>query len=122
MGVREVTAMAWFIAVMGPVIAQAEEPSRACSSIARYNVVPLPFIPRLVTPSGVVAGITELHRAVVWQRKSGVEELSVPEGFESTEPVAVMPSGEVLINALDAKGHTRAAFTYSNHLFVALKG
>ena len=121
-GVRAVMAMVWFIAVIGPVIAQAEEPSRACSSIARYDVVPMPFIPRLVTPSGVVAGITELDRAVVWHRKSGIEELGVPEGFEFTEPVAVMPSGEVLINAIDANGHKRAAFTYSKHLFVALAG
>jgi probable HAF family extracellular repeat protein len=82
----------------------------------------LPFTPTLVTPSGVVAGITELRRAVVWHRESGVEELSVPEGFNLTEPVAVMPSGEVLINAFDAKGRKRAAFTYSNHLFVALTG
>jgi hypothetical protein len=122
MSVRKVMAMAWFIAVMGPGIAQAEGPSRACSSIARYNIVPLPFIPTLVTPSGVVAGITELRRAVVWHRRSGVEELSVPEGFNFTEPVAVMPSGEVLINAFDAEGQKRAAFTYSNHLFVALTG
>src|ERR1035441_9971932 len=114
--------MAWFIGVMGSVIAQAEEPSRACSSIARYDVVPLPFTPTLITPSGVVAGITDLRRAVVWQRKSGVEELSIPEGFNFTEPVAVMPTGEVLIDAFDAKSHERAAFTYSNHHFVALPG
>jgi hypothetical protein len=124
MGVREVMVMviAWFIGVMGPVIAQAEEPSRACSSIARYNVVSLPFTPRLITPSGVVAGITELRRAVIWHSKSGVEELSVPEGFNFTEPVAVMPNGEVLIDAFDANGHKRGAFTYSNHRFVALPG
>jgi hypothetical protein len=122
MGVREVMVMAWFIGVMGPVIAQAKEPSRACSSIARYNVVPLPFTPRLITPSGMVAGITEPRRAVVWHRKSGVEELSIPEGFNFTEPVAVMPTGEVLIDAFDAEGHKRGAFTYSNHLLVALPG
>jgi hypothetical protein len=122
MDVREVMAMAWFITVLVPVIAQAEKPSRACSSIAQYTVVPLPFAPMLVTPSGVVAGITELRRAVVWHRKSGVEELGVPEGFYFSEPVAVMPSGEVLVNAFDAKGHKRAAFTYSNHQFVALTG
>src|SRR6202034_2703678 len=122
MGVRQVMMMVWFIGVMGPVFAQAEEPSRACSSIAGYSVVPLPFLPRLITPSGVVAGIPSLRRAVVWHRESGVEELSLPEAFNFTEPVAVMPTGEVLIDAFDAKGHKRAAFTYSNHLFVALPG
>jgi hypothetical protein len=122
MHMREVMAMAWLIAMMGPLIAPAAQPSRACSRISHYDVVPLPFIPRLVTPSGVVAGITELRRAVVWRRHSGVEELSVPEGFNFTEPVAVLPGGAVLINAFDAEDHRRSAFTYSNHLFVALPG
>ena len=122
MGWREVMVVAGFIGMMGPVIAQAEEPSRACPSIARYSVVDLPFIPRVITPSGVVAGITEQHRAVVWHRKSGAEELSVPEGFNFTEPVAITPTGEVLIDAFDAKGHKRGAFTYSNHTLVVLPG
>ena len=122
MGMRKVMVMAWFIGVMAPVIAQAGEPSRSCSNLARYDVVPLPFTPRLITPSGVVAGITELRRAVVWHRTSGVEALSIPEGFNFTEPVAVMPAGEVLLDAFDASGHKRGAFTYSNHHFVALAG
>jgi probable HAF family extracellular repeat protein len=117
-----VAAVVWLIALMGPVLVQAEEPSRMCKSIARYTVEPLPFTPTIVTPSGVVAGITDLHRAVVWHRETGVEELSVPQGFSFTEPVAVMASGDVLVNAFDDKDHHRAAFTYSNHRFVALAG
>ena len=65
-------------------IAQAGTPPHSCRSITRYNVVELPFIPRVITSSGAVAGITELHRAVLWRRKSGVEEVSVPEGFKYT--------------------------------------
>jgi hypothetical protein len=121
-GVREVMVVSAFIAAMGPVVAQAVETSRACKNIARYNVTPLPFTPKLVTPSGVVAGIADTRRAVVWRRKSGVEEVSVPEGFNFTEPVAVMPSGEILIDAVDAEGHKRGAFTYSNHQLAALPG
>jgi hypothetical protein len=109
-------------ATLTAVEAIAEKPSRVCSSTDRYSVVPLPFTPRLITSSGVVAGITELRRAVVWHRKSGVEELGIPDGFNFTEPVAVMPTGEVLIDAFDAKGHKRGAFTYFNHRFVALPG
>jgi len=122
MRVRDVMVMAWFIGMVGAVIAQARETSRVCSSIVRYDVVPLPFTPRLITPSGVVAGITELSRAVVWHRKSGVEELSMPEGFDLTEPVAVLPTGEILIDASDVEGRKRGAFTYSNHRLVALPG
>ena len=103
-------------------IAQAEVPSHACRKITRYSVIELPFIPKVITSSGVVAGITELHHAVLWRRESGVEELSVPEGFNFTEPVAITKAGDVLIDAFDAKGHKRGAFDYSNHTLVALAG
>lgn len=122
MGVREMLAMTGFIAVMGPLAAPAAEPSRACANVARYDVVTLPFNPTLINPSGVVAGVTDLRRTVIWRRESGVEELSVPDGFTFIEPVAVMPGGEVLINAFDAEGRRRGAFTYSHHRFVALAG
>ena len=109
---------------LGPfaAIAQAGTPSHACRSITRYSVVELPFIPKVITSSGVVAGITELRRAVLWRPKSGVEELSVPEGYKYTEPVAVTEAGDVLIDASDAKGHRRGAFAYSNHSLIALAG
>ena len=103
-------------------ITQAGTPSNTCRSITRYSVTELPFIPKVIAPSGVVAGITELHRAVLWRPKSGVEELSIPEGFKFTEPVAITAAGAVLINAFDAKGHKRGAFAYSNHSLVALAG
>jgi uncharacterized membrane protein len=82
----------------------------------------LPFIPKVISSSGAVAGITELHRAVLWRRNSGVAELSVPDGFKYTEPVAITSSGDVLINAFDAKGHKRGAFAYVNHTLIALAG
>jgi hypothetical protein len=66
-------------------------------------VVELPFSPSVITSSGVVAGTTELHRAVLWRRKSGLQELNVPEGFHFTQPVAILESGDVIINALDAE-------------------
>jgi len=91
---------------------QAGTPS--CGSAARYTVVDLPFIPKVITPSGVVAGMTELHRAVVWRRESGPEELSVPEGFRFTEPAAITTAGDVVINAFDAEGTQRGAFIYSH--------
>jgi hypothetical protein len=101
---------------------QAATPSHVCRSTTRYSVVELPFIPKAITPSGVVAGITELHRAVVWRRKSGLEELSVPEGFHYTEPAAITRAGDVVINAFDAQGHKRRAFIYSNHSLTGLAG
>ena len=117
-----VMALAGLLGVFFSAIAQAETSSRACPSTTRYSVVDLPFIPRVITSSGVVAGMTELRRAVVWRRKSGVEELSVPEGFRYTEPVAITKAGDVVINASDAEGHKRRAFVYSNHSLVALAG
>jgi hypothetical protein len=117
-----VMALAGLLGVLFSARAQAETPSRACPNATRYSVVDLPFIPRVITSSGVVAGMTELRRAVVWRRKSGVEELSVPEGFHYTEPVAITKAGDVVINASDAAGHKRRAFVYSNRSLTALAG
>jgi uncharacterized membrane protein len=69
-----------------------------------------------------VAGTSEQHRAVLWRRGSGLQELSVPEEFHFTEPVAIMKSGDVVINALDAEARKRRAFVYSNHSVIALTG
>ena len=113
-----------FSAVLGlcaPLV-QAAAPSQACRSITRYSVTELPFIPKVIASSGDVAGITELHRTVLWNPKSGVEELSVPDGFKYTEPVAITGKGAVLIDAFDAKGHKRGAFAWVNHSLTALPG
>jgi hypothetical protein len=117
-----VMALAGFLGVVFSARAQDEAPSRTCPNTTRYSVVDLPFIPRVITSSGVVAGMTELRRAVVWRRKSGVEELSVPEGFHYTEPVAITKAGDVVINASDAKGRVRRVFVYTNHSLIALAG
>jgi len=117
-----VMALGGFLGVFFSATAQGETPSRTCQNTTRYSVVDLPFIPRVITSSGVVAGMTELRRAVVWRRKSGVEELSVPEGFHYTEPVAITKAGDVVINASDAEGHKRRVFVYSNHSLIALAG
>ena len=110
------------ILTLFPAMAPAGTPSRACRSITRYNVIELPFIPKVIGSSGVVAGITGLHRALLWRRKSGIEELSVPEGFKYTEPVAITKTGDVLIDAFDAKGHKRGAFAWVDHSLIALAG
>jgi len=85
-------------------------------------VVELPFLPEVISPSGVVAGITDAHRAVVWRRESGMRELPVPEGFHYTEPVAFTRSGGIVVNAFDAQTRVRRAFVYSNSSTTALPG
>jgi uncharacterized membrane protein len=100
---------------------QAKAPARACR-ISRYTVVELPFLPGVISPSGVVAGITEAHRAVVWRRESGIRELTVPEGFHYTEPVAITRSGGIVVNAFDAQTRVRRAFVYSSSSVTALPG
>src|SRR5579871_2520541 len=111
-----------FALVLGlcATLAQALTPAAECRNITRYSVTELPFIPKVISSSGEVAGITELHRAVVWRPKAGVEELIVPDGFKYTEPVAITSQGAVLIDAFDAKGHKRGAFAWANHTLTAL--
>jgi hypothetical protein len=117
-----VMALAGFPGVSFSANAQAEMPAPVCRNTTRYDVIDLPFIPRVIASSGVVAGMTELRRAVVWRKNSGVEELGVPEGFHYTEPVAITKAGDVVINASDAEGHKRGAFVYSNHSLIGLAG
>jgi uncharacterized membrane protein len=85
-------------------------------------VVELPFIPSVISSSGAVAGITEVRRAVLWRRKSGVQELSVPDGFHYTEPAAITESGDVVVNALDAGARKHQAFVYSRRSRMVLVG
>ena len=100
----------------------AKAPSLACHDTTQYSVIELPFSPSVISSSGVVAGTTELHRAAIWRRGAGVEELSVPEGFHSAEPVAITKSGHIVVNALDAQARRHGAFVYSGHSVVALVG
>ena len=110
------------VLVMALVGSLGAAPADACRRVTGYSVVDLPFIPKVITASGEVAGITELHRAVVWRRKSGLEELSIPEGFRFTEPVGITAAGDVVVNAFDAAGSRRGAFVYSHHSVIGLGG
>ena len=87
-----------------------------------YELAKAPVAPTDVLAADVDGLITELHRTVLWRPKSGVEELSVPDGFKYTEPVAITSSGAILIDAFDAKGHKRGAFAWANHSLTALPG
>jgi uncharacterized membrane protein len=101
--------------------AQAKPSARACQN-THYTVTELPFLPEVISPSGVVAGITAAHRAVLWRRESGVQELPVPEGFRYTDPAAITRSGGIVLNASDAQARKRRAFVYSNGSLIALAG
>jgi hypothetical protein len=85
-------------------------------------VVELPFTPSIIASSGVVAGTTDLHRAVLWRPNSGLQEFIVPDGFHFTEPVAIMESGDFVINALDAEARKHRAFVYSHRSVIGLVG
>jgi hypothetical protein len=99
----------------------ATTPLRVCHG-DQYNIVELPFVPTVITSSGMVAGTTEAHQAALWRPHSGLQELRVPEGFRFTDPVAIKKSGEVVVNALDAQSHKRHSFVYTKHAAIALAG
>ena len=81
-----------------------------CRDTTQYSVIEVPLSPSVISSTGVVAGTTELHRAAVWRREGGgVRELSIPAGFHYTDPVAVLKSGDIVINAIDAQARRRGA-------------
>jgi len=50
----------------------------ACSVVAHYSMQQLPFLPEVISPSGVVAGTDEVSRPVMWTARTGVRKLPVP--------------------------------------------
>jgi probable HAF family extracellular repeat protein len=101
--------------------AQTAAPTRACHT-TQYKVVELPFLPEVISPSGVVAGIDDAHRAVAWHPKTGTQPLPVPEGFHYTDAAGFTRSGAIVINATDARVKRHAAFIYSNKTLLPLPG
>jgi len=100
---------------------RATPPAAACRN-TRYTLVELPFLPEVISQSGLVAGTNEVSRPVVWQARSGVRELAVPKGFHSGEPVAITASGKIIVDAFDVQHRKRGAFVYSGQSISALAG
>jgi uncharacterized membrane protein len=94
----------------------------ACSVVAHYSMQQLPFLPEVISPSGVVAGTDEVSRPIMWTARTGVRKLPVPKGFHSAEPVAITASGQIVVDAFDAQHRNRGAFVYSGSSPAALPG
>jgi len=105
-----------------PIVGVAQTPTMACQNAAEYQLVELPFLPRLITNAGVVAGTNAVRRAVIWRQASGLEPLNVPEGFHYTEPAGFTKSGDVIVNATDKQSRVRRAFRYSKGAILPLAG
>jgi len=120
---RQISRIA-LLAIFGllPGVGVAKTPTRSCENTAQYRLVELPFLPKLITATGVVAGTNETRRAVVWRKASGLESLSVPEGFHYTDPVGFTKSGDLIVNAMDIQSKKRRAFFYSKGSTLALAG
>jgi hypothetical protein len=99
----------------------AHTPAAACGN-THYVMRQLPFLPEVISPSGMVAGTNESGRPVVWQARSGVRELPVPKGFHSAEPVAFTSSGKIVVDAFDAQHRNRGAFVYSGDWVTPVAG
>jgi probable HAF family extracellular repeat protein len=79
----------------------------------RYKLVPLPLRAVSVNDSGLVAGMTEKHRAALWTRSAGLREVPLPTGFSNTEAVAVNKSGLLVGMAFDRTFTKHQAFTFT---------
>jgi hypothetical protein len=115
-----VRVLACSVLAVTPLSAKA--PSPACLRTTRYSMRPLPFLPGVISHSGLVAGTDEVSHPVVWQARTGLRELPVPKGFNSAEPVAITPAGKIIVDAFDAQHRKRAAFVYSGRSITAIAG
>jgi hypothetical protein len=99
----------------------AKTPAAACRD-THYVMTQLPFLPEVISQSGLVAGTDEVSRPVAWQARSGVHELPVPKGFHSAEPVAITHSGKIIVDAFDAQHRKRGAFVYAGQSITPIAG
>jgi probable HAF family extracellular repeat protein len=111
-------ALGLLVPVMGlSALAAADTTGSSGCSADRYKLVPLPLRAASINDSGIVAGMTQKHRAALWTRTAGLREVPLPAGYANTEAVAVDKSGLLVGMAFDRTFTKHQAFSFaSGHL------
>jgi uncharacterized membrane protein len=98
------------------------QPQPVGCTIGEYRVTELPLRPAAINDAGQVAGTTESHRAAVWSRAAGLQELPLPAGYEHAEAVAINSRGHVLGMAYDHSFIKHQAFVFAGNVLRLLPG
>jgi hypothetical protein len=99
----------------------ARDTSAGCR-VTHYRILELPLRPVAIDDEGEVLGTTGEHRAAIWDRRSGVHELPLPQGFTRSEGVSINARGHAVALAFDS-GFTRSrAFFVAGHSVTILGG
>ena len=108
-----------FLDVSGSLLAQSTQ-VRCVGE--HYRVIALPLRPANINDAREVVGTTERHRAALWTQRSGLRELPLPAGFDSSEGIAINNSGQIVGVAFDQNHSKHQAFTVVNGVLAVLPG
>ncbi len=86
----------------------------------QYNVMAIPIRPAGINQAGEVVGTTASHKAAVWSRQHGLQEIDVLPGFTGATGIGVNNAGQVIGMAIDRSTNRRQAFTYKDGKVAAL--
>lgn len=107
------------IAVLWCAIPAAAQTSPSCTP-THFKLIPLPFRPARINASGQIAGTTEEHKPVIWNRKNGPREIALPAGFVSAEPSGLNRTGDMAGAAKRTGSEQAVAFAYVKGKFSIL--
>ena len=80
----------------------------------RYKVIALPLRPAHINEARQVAGTTPSHRAARWSEQSGLHEMPLPAGFNSSEATGINNSGHVTGVVYDRAFSKHRAFIFAD--------
>ncbi|MGB8887483.1 MAG: hypothetical protein WCC87_12220 [Candidatus Korobacteraceae bacterium] len=100
------------LALLPATQSKAGEVAQGKCVAQHYTLVPLPLRPAAINDHDEVVGTTESHRAALWTKTAGLQELAVPAGFNSSEGVGLNQAGHIIGIAINLKTNQRQGFTY----------
>jgi len=91
---------------------QAKPAGQQTCAVQHYSLQQLPLRPSGINDSSQVVGTSESHRAGIWTKKDGLQEIAIPPGFDSSEGIAINNAGHIIGIALELKTNRRQGFAY----------
>jgi hypothetical protein len=112
----------WAIAViLGSASANLKATSNDCLR-GFYALRPIPLLPSAINKAGEVSGATADHHAALWDAKTGLRFITVPDEFPFSQAVDVNDAGHAVVLAEDRLLAKHTSFLYIDGRLSELQG
>jgi len=118
--VRKLPIALFLVLLWHPLSATTPERDRCLAY--RYKVLPLPLRPAAINSRQQIVGTTSAYRAALWTESKGVVPLPLPDGYTSSEAVAINDAGQILFMAFDRERKNRTALLFEHGKLFELPG